>query len=154
MSHENIAACIFCEVLAKPKDVVWEFSESIVFLGAWQYYEGYCTVISKHHVRELYELENHVRHTYVDEIATLGRALNQVFQPRKLNVEMLGNQVPHLHCHLFPRYERDPEHSKPAWVAIDRADRDQAERQRLEATGTNRDELRQRIRAELTKQSS
>jgi diadenosine tetraphosphate (Ap4A) HIT family hydrolase len=154
MTHEN-APCTFCQGLTalanRPGDAVWEFAESVVFLGTWQYYEGYCIAVSRHHVRELYELEGRVRHAYVDEIALLGKALDRVFKPRKLNVEMLGNQVPHLHCHIFPRYEQDPEHLVPAWVAIVRADQDEAERRRLEAASTSREGLRQRIRAELTK---
>jgi diadenosine tetraphosphate (Ap4A) HIT family hydrolase len=134
--------------------VVWEFPQSVVVLGAWQFFEGYCIALSRYHVRELYELEKTVRHAYVDEIAVLGKALASAFKPRKLNVEMLGNQVPHLHCHLFPRYESDPERLKPVWVAIDRADRDQEERRRLEAPSVSREDLREWIRAELTKLSS
>jgi diadenosine tetraphosphate (Ap4A) HIT family hydrolase len=154
MAQQGDNTCIFCQRVttsrAPGSEVIWEFPQSVVVLGAWQYFEGYCIVLSRQHVPELFELESAVRHAFVDEIAVLGKALATLFEPRKLNVEMLGNQVPHLHCHLFPRYQRDPDHLKPAWVAIDRAETDSAERRRLEGQGVNRDQLRQRIRAELT----
>jgi diadenosine tetraphosphate (Ap4A) HIT family hydrolase len=30
----------------------------------------------------------------------------------KLNYDVLGNSLPHLHTHVIPRYARDP---KPGW---------------------------------------
>ena len=33
-------------------------------------------------------------------------------QPVKMNCNLLGNSVPHLHTHIVPRYEDDP---KPGW---------------------------------------
>ncbi len=153
MAHEAEENCVFCRRFSPAgmlaADLVWEFPQSIVVLGSWQFFEGYCIAVSRHHVRELYELETAVRHAFVDEVARLAHALAKTFEPRKLNVEMLGNQVPHLHCHLFPRYRRDPDHLKPVWVALDRAEQDPVERRRLETGTVGRDELRERIRTEL-----
>jgi diadenosine tetraphosphate (Ap4A) HIT family hydrolase len=155
MSRPEDQNCTICRRISAggdpPSEVVWEFAHSVVILGPWQFFEGYCIVLSRYHVRELFDLDTVVRHAFVDEVATLGKALATVFEPRKLNVEMLGNQVPHLHCHMFLRYQHDPDHLKPAWVAIDRAEMDPAERHRLEAPAVNRADLRERIRAELTR---
>ena len=49
-----------------------------------------------------------------------------------MNYELLGNQVPHLHWHLFPRYAHDPDVLKPVWLALDRAERDAEQRRRME----------------------
>ena len=35
-----------------------------------------------------------------------------MFAPVKLNYDVLGNSVPHLHTHLVPRYADDP---RPGW---------------------------------------
>ena len=79
----------------------------------------------------------------------LTQALETCFTPHKLNYELLGNQVPHLHWHLFPRYRHDSDALKPVWLALDRAERDNAERQRLETGPTGRAEtinvLRQHV---------
>jgi diadenosine tetraphosphate (Ap4A) HIT family hydrolase len=32
-----------------------------------------------------------------------------------MNYEVLGNTVGHLHWHLFPRYEWDPNPKRPTW---------------------------------------
>ena len=153
MAQPGDNTCIFCQRVATARapgtEVIWQFPQSVVVLGAWQFFEGYCILLSRDHVRELFELDAAIRHAFVDEIAVLGKALATLFEPRKLNVEMLGNLVPHLHCHLFPRYERDPDHLKPAWVAIDRAETDQATRHRLEGADVSREQLRERIRTEL-----
>ena len=45
----------------------------------------------------------------------VGRALEQVFASVKLNFELLGNAVPHLHCHIKPRYYGDPAGGIPIW---------------------------------------
>ena len=42
----------------------------------------------------------------------VGRALEAVLLPVKLNYDVLGNSVPHLHTHIVPRYAEDP---RPGW---------------------------------------
>jgi len=42
----------------------------------------------------------------------LVRALEAHLQPVKLNYELLGNSLPHLHTHVMPRYGDDP---RPGW---------------------------------------
>ena len=46
------------------------------------------------------------------ELFTVGRAIEQVMQPVKMNYNLLGNSLPHLHTHVVPRYADDP---KPGW---------------------------------------
>lgn len=38
----------------------------------------------------------------------VARVLGELFQPAKLNYEIHGNTIPHLHLHLFPRFAGDP----------------------------------------------
>jgi diadenosine tetraphosphate (Ap4A) HIT family hydrolase len=38
----------------------------------------------------------------------VARALASLYEPEKMNYEIHGNLVPHLHLHLYPRYEGDP----------------------------------------------
>jgi diadenosine tetraphosphate (Ap4A) HIT family hydrolase len=129
--------CVFCRRLAgldalPPGEVVWHFPHSVAFLGAWQYYDGYCVLIARTHATELSGLPDAERRAYLDEMCTLARAVGAYARPRKLNYELLGNQVPHLHWHLFPRSAEDPETLKPVWLALDRAERDPELRRRYE----------------------
>lgn len=145
--------CPLCRQLAMPSgtdpDRLVDFPQSVIVLGRWQYYKGYCVAVARRHVRELHDLSRDEQHAFMDEVVAVGQTLAKSFRPRKLNVEMLGNQVPHLHCHLFPRYEVDPDHLKPVWVALDRCEGDVREKTRLETGPIPRDEIRNRVRAEL-----
>jgi diadenosine tetraphosphate (Ap4A) HIT family hydrolase len=42
------------------------------------------------------------------DIQRVGRALQEITKAVKLNYEIHGNTVPHLHVHLYPRYRGDP----------------------------------------------
>src|SRR5204863_1652379 len=64
------------------------------------------------HVAEPTELTEPEAAAYGREVLRVARALEQVLQPVKLNYDVLGNSVPHLHTHIVPRYADDP---RPGW---------------------------------------
>src|SRR5206468_10832429 len=130
-------------------ELVWEFPHSVALLGPWQYYHGYCILIARRHATELSGLDDAERRAYLDEMCLLARAVEECFRPHKLNYELLGNQVPHLHWHLFPRYRDDPEALKPVWLALDRAEHDEAGRRRLETGPLDRRATLERLRQHL-----
>jgi diadenosine tetraphosphate (Ap4A) HIT family hydrolase len=43
-------------------------------------------------------------------------AIVSVTRPDHINVELLGNVVPHLQWHIIPRYVRDPRWGMPVWT--------------------------------------
>jgi diadenosine tetraphosphate (Ap4A) HIT family hydrolase len=146
--------CHFCHKLAHlhelpDEEVVWQFRHSVALLGAWQYYHGYCILVARTHATELSRLAAAERLGFFDEMCQLAHALEIVFQPRKMNYELLGNQVPHLHWHLFPRQAGDPDTLKPVWLALDRAERDPAERLRLQQGPVARQDTTESIRKRL-----
>jgi diadenosine tetraphosphate (Ap4A) HIT family hydrolase len=129
--------CLFCQKLqhlerVPPDEVVWTFPHSVALLGSWQFYHGYCILVARRHATELSRLEDVERHAYFGEMCVLARAIEECFRPHKLNYELLGNQVPHLHWHLFPRYRHDEDILRPVWLALDRAERDESEKKRLQ----------------------
>jgi diadenosine tetraphosphate (Ap4A) HIT family hydrolase len=129
--------CPFCRKLSDlgslaPEELIWQFPHSVALLGPWQYYQGYCILVARTHATELDQLPDAERVAYFNEMCLLARAIGKAFRPRKLNYELLGNQVPHLHWHLFPRYDLDPDMLKPVWLALERGERDETERRRLE----------------------
>jgi diadenosine tetraphosphate (Ap4A) HIT family hydrolase len=64
------------------------------------------------HVVEPTELDDAEASAYGREVLMVGRALQDAFAPIKLNYNVLGNSVPHLHTHVIPRYADDP---RPGW---------------------------------------
>jgi diadenosine tetraphosphate (Ap4A) HIT family hydrolase len=74
---------------------------------------GYTVVIWRgRHVAEPTELEPDEATAYWLEVLRVGRALEEHLQPVKLNYDVLGNSLPHLHAHVIPRYAEDP---RPGW---------------------------------------
>jgi diadenosine tetraphosphate (Ap4A) HIT family hydrolase len=151
MSSAEAADCPLCRQVQvadrEPagEDVVCQLPYSVVFLGPWQYYHGYCVVVARRHATELSQLPEDERRGYLEEMCLVARAIEECFRPDKLNYELLGNQVPHPHWHLFPRRRDDPEALKPVWLALDRAERDPAERARLQAAPLGRAETAGRL---------
>ena len=142
--------CPFCRKLADPNgwpaaDVVWNFEHSVAVLGPWQYFTGYCVLVARDHATELSQLGSN-RAAFLEEMATLAAAIEACFRPHKLNYELLGNQVPHLHWHLFPRYADDPDRVRPVWFALEKADTNAEEKRRLETGTVTRTEAGERIR--------
>ncbi len=66
-------------------------------------------------LRDLHNLSSEDLATATAEIVRASRALEALFDPFKLNVAALGNQVPQLHIHVIARSEDDPAWPKPVW---------------------------------------
>ncbi|MEU4564711.1 HIT family protein [Actinoplanes sp. NPDC023936] len=70
---------------------------------------GYCWVIWRDgHVCEPTEVDPADAQRFFADLLTVGRAVEQLLQPAKMNYSVLGNSVPHLHGHVVPRPHRDP----------------------------------------------
>jgi diadenosine tetraphosphate (Ap4A) HIT family hydrolase len=68
---------------------------------------GYCVLLCREHVVEPYALNNEKRLLFWEDTLSAAQAIAQVFQPTKMNLQRLGNAVPHLHTHIVPRYYGD-----------------------------------------------
>ncbi len=80
-----------------------------------QFFAGWTVLILKDHRTELFELTQEARGKLIEEISRVGESLTKIFDVRKINSELLGNQVPHMHWHVIPRLKSDPDPLKPAW---------------------------------------
>ncbi|HKY50298.1 MAG TPA: HIT family protein [Candidatus Limnocylindria bacterium] len=76
---------------------------------------GYTVVIWRgRHVADPTELDADEASAYFAEVLRVGRAVERHYRPIKMNFEMLGNSLPHLHTHVVPRYLDDGEPGHPA----------------------------------------
>ncbi len=92
-----------------------ELETGYAVLADNQHISGYTLFVSKSCVPELHNLSPGVRSRFLNEMALVAEAVFRAFSPRKLNYELLGNSVAHLHWHIFPRYEDDPNRQWPVW---------------------------------------
>lgn len=113
--------CSICSFIAKLRTegdsrFVYEFDKSWLVLGSHQYFRGYCLLLYKQHVRELHELDRPDYLQLSQELYLASQAIAKAFQPWKLNHACLGNQDQHIHWHIIPRYETDPDHTQHPWL--------------------------------------
>lgn len=93
-----------------------ELEHCFVMLNRDQFFPGYAFVFTKEHVTELFHLEQSVRMAVMEEVSAVAAALYSLFRPDKMNYELLGNMVPHMHWHLVPRFRSDRLWPRPIWA--------------------------------------
>lgn len=111
-------SCKLCDELKHGEEtsmglVVSEMRVCRWILAKNQYIRGYSILVLAEHRIELFELDRETRHQFMDDISDVTRILSDTLSPIKINVEMQGNVVPHLHCHVKPRFAADtPGHAR------------------------------------------
>ena len=106
------AGCPICRAGA-PNDVVAELESSWVTMSERSPVRGYACLVLKRHAIELHDLSEAEGAAFMRDAQRLSRAVATATDAVKLNYEVHGNTIPHLHLHLFPRYVGDPFEGKP-----------------------------------------
>jgi diadenosine tetraphosphate (Ap4A) HIT family hydrolase len=131
-----------CQGIREPKNLVfYESRTSVAKLNPDQAFEGYTFLTLKWHEEELYKLADKDRKQFLEDMSLVASTLAKTFKPDKMNYELLGNSMPHLHWHLIPRYTTDPMWGRPIWAGNRR-------RRRLSMEGYSL--LKQRIERSLS----
>lgn len=84
-------------------------------------YPGFLRVIWQAHVREMTDLDPAGQQHLLRVVLVVERVLRAELVPDKINLATLGNQVPHLHWHVIPRFADDPHFPDPVWAERQRA---------------------------------
>ena len=118
---EQNTSCSICRRVSLWQDgenphFIHEFEHSIFVLGDHQFHKGYSLLLLKEHVRELHELEPNVQVALFQELMAAARAVSAAFKPWKMNYSCYGNVDPHIHWHLFPRYDSEPDYLNHPWL--------------------------------------
>ncbi|KAA0891315.1 HIT family protein [Oryzomonas rubra] len=113
----TLSPCPMCSRWESDADLrIAELEHSYVILNRDQFFPGYTLLFSKTHVTELFHLDRRVRGELMEEISRVAEALFATFRPDKINYELLGNMVPHMHWHLVPRFASEPLWPRPIWA--------------------------------------
>ena len=98
-------------------DLVSPLSISSLYLAANQTYRGHCQLVfDGRHACRSDELTREEWRAFSDDLFAAQQAIVHATRPDHLNVELLGNVVPHLHWHITPRYFDDPRWGMPIWT--------------------------------------
>jgi histidine triad (HIT) family protein len=109
--------CIFCKIVNKeiPATVLYEDDDVLVFMDIGPIIKGHALVISKQHHDPVTETPNEVLtklHLTAKRIAKaqmngLGADGVNIMQN---NGTAAGQEVPHIHVHVIPRFDNDGHH--------------------------------------------
>jgi diadenosine tetraphosphate (Ap4A) HIT family hydrolase len=109
--------CAFCE--GEGGSRLWGDARCRVVL-ADEPFAGFCRVIWNAHIREMTDLDPTDRDHLMRVTFAVEAALRARLSPLKVNLASLGNQTPHLHWHVIPRFADDSHFPQPVWGARQR----------------------------------
>jgi diadenosine tetraphosphate (Ap4A) HIT family hydrolase len=112
-------SCPLCQ--PQNENVLWHDAILRIIRVGDPDYPGFCRVIHNRHVKEMTDLPPDERAHLMHTVFAVEGALRQLMKPDKVNLATLGNQVPHLHWHIIPRFADDAHFPDPVWALARRA---------------------------------
>lgn len=83
-------------------------------------YPGYVRVIWTAHKAEMTDLQPEERDYLMHVVFAVETVVRKLCKPDKINLAALGNQVPHVHWHIIPRWQDDPNFPDSIWATAKR----------------------------------
>lgn len=105
--------CLYCTNNGTLHNLMIEIahlSVSRAFLFKEQTYRGRCLVAYNGHVNDLNELTDEERNAFMSDVVNVTRAMQEVFNPEKINYGAYSDRLSHLHFHLAPKYVDGPDY--------------------------------------------
>lgn len=109
------SACPLCS--SDGGEIVWQNAVLRVVQVDDAAYPGFCRVIWNDHIAELSDLSLSERQVLFDVLVRVEQVVREQMQPDKINLASFGNQVPHLHWHIIPRFADDAHFPQAVWAA-------------------------------------
>jgi diadenosine tetraphosphate (Ap4A) HIT family hydrolase len=106
------ATCPIC-LRREPLDIVAKLEASWVTMQEAAPIQGYVCLVSQIHAIELHDLADATATAFMRDARRVSKALAAATGAVKLNYEIHGNSLPHLHMHFFPRYRGDQFEGQP-----------------------------------------
>ena len=106
--------CIFCKIVAKeiPNYTVYEDNHVLAFLDIHPRTKGHTIVIPKVHAETIFDFNEEIAKDLLPAVKKTAERIEHVLQPDGYNIgwnhgDIGGQEVPHLHIHIMPRWEGD-----------------------------------------------
>jgi diadenosine tetraphosphate (Ap4A) HIT family hydrolase len=110
--RRSAEACVICRQ-GTPHDILAELDTSWVTVNEDAPMRGYACLVFRRHAVELHDLSEAEGAAFMRDIRRLSAAVQEVTGAMKLNYEVHGNTLPHLHMHFLPRYPNDAFEGRP-----------------------------------------
>ena len=98
--------CPLCNRGAGP-GVAGELRTCFALVDANVNVRGYCCLVLKEHATELHQLSTATATAFIQDVQDAALAVQKITGCIKINYEIHGNVIPHIHMHLVPRYPGD-----------------------------------------------
>lgn len=101
--------CIFCKIAKGeiPCNKIFEDKGFLVFLDIKPVNHGHLLIIPKKHIVWMQEADDKVISDIFKLTKKMMLALKKSLQCDYVQMSVVGNEVPHFHIHLIPRYQND-----------------------------------------------
>jgi diadenosine tetraphosphate (Ap4A) HIT family hydrolase len=113
MTDPSCKAC--AKTWPRADHVIVDLGLSKAYLHEDQFFPGWTVVVFQRHATELFHLAPTERMQLMEEVNLVAKALARAYGAKKVNYELLGNQLPHIHWHIIPRLTTDPAPLEPVW---------------------------------------
>ena len=113
MSESPCIACV--GTWPRPDHFLEDLGSSKAYLHEDQFFPGWTVLVFHRHVAELFQLAPPERVQLIEDVSRVAGALFEIYHAKKINYELLGNQLPHIHWHVIPRLPNDPAPMEPVW---------------------------------------
>ena len=113
MSTEAVGVdCPICRD-GGPREVLAGLESTWLTAGADGPVRGYCCLFFRRHAVELHDLTDEEGAAFMRDVRRVSRAIQAATGAAKMNYEVHGNTLSHLHMHFFPRYPGDRFEGRP-----------------------------------------
>jgi diadenosine tetraphosphate (Ap4A) HIT family hydrolase len=108
--------CILCDIdPATNKTFIKSYEYYTVLANFKQPTLGAVLIVLDRHIPKLSDWNIDERAEYPIVVDDVENALEQAFQPDRINHEMLANKVNHVHWHVVPRYQHERVFANNTW---------------------------------------
>lgn len=105
-------ACPICRRI-EPLNLIAKLEASWVTMEESAPVRGYVCLVSQIHAVDLHDLPETAACAFARDAWQVSAAISSVTGAVKMNYEIHGNSIPHLHMHFFPRYRGDQFEGQP-----------------------------------------
>lgn len=85
-----------------PGRFVWRDDSVVAFLSIEPMRPGHTLVVPREEVDHWVDMDPDLTGRLFGTAHVLGQAIDRAFQPRRVGVMIVGDEVPHVHVHLVP----------------------------------------------------
>jgi histidine triad (HIT) family protein len=101
--------CIFCKIAAGkiPCSKVYEDADTLVFLDIRPVNKGHVLAIPKKHYRWVWDIPSKESSEIMPKLQKVAKAVQKATKCDLVVMTVLGDEVPHAHIHLIPKFHDD-----------------------------------------------